>query len=396
MDEIINAIERKEMTDEVADESADDAAKEPEVQRQTLVFSATFHKGLQTKLAAKGKAADGLMTKQESMEYLLKKLRFREEKPKFIDANPNKQMTSGLKEGLIECAGTEKDLYLYAVLMFHPKKRSLVFTNSISAVRRITPFLQNLNLPALPLHSQMPQKARLRSIERFKERPGSILVATDVAARGLDIPGVQLVIHYHLSRAADTYVHRSGRTARGDASGTSIIICAPEEVAGVRRLVAKVHAQTQANKKSQHYIRTLDIDRRIVSRLKPRATLSKKLADAVSAKEKQHSENDFLREAAEDLGVEYDSETFEDEGKGKRGRGNGRKKKEKEARAMSKAEMQGLRAELKEMLRERINTGVSARYLTGGGVDVNALLKGEGNTDFLGTIEGLGFDDDDA
>ena len=78
-------------------------------QRQTLVFSATFHKGLQRKLAGKGKnQGDDLMGKQESMEYLLKKLNFREEKPKLVDVNPVSQMAIGLKEGIVECAGLEK------------------------------------------------------------------------------------------------------------------------------------------------------------------------------------------------------------------------------------------------------------------------------------------------
>jgi len=392
MGEILKVLE----PDDVTDDDAESKEKE-EIKRQTLVFSATFGKDLQKKLAGKVKGGGSdLMSQQQSMEYLLKKLQFREEKPVFIDANPMSQMASKLQEGLIECAGTEKDLYLYSLLMFYTKKRALVFTNSISAVRRITPFLTNLALPALPLHSNMPQKARLRSIERFKERPGSILVATDVAARGLDIPRVELVIHYHLPRAADTYVHRSGRTARAEASGASILICAPEEVAGVRRLVAKVHARASdapKTKKTAFFIRTLDIDRRIVSRLKPRATISKRLADTVIAKEKKHSEDDVLRRAAEDLGVDYDSSEFEKEAKGKRGRGSGRKKKEKEASEMTKAEMQALRAELKSLLSQRINTGVSARYLTSGGIDVDALVAGEGNMEFLGNLDGLGFDD---
>jgi ATP-dependent RNA helicase DDX24/MAK5 len=385
------------------DEPAEDGAEvetAPEFERQTLVFSATFQKNLQQKLAGKAKGGGGgdLMSKQQSMEYLLKKLKFREEKPKFIDANPGSQMANRLKEGLIECAGTEKDLYLYSLLMFYPNKRALIFTNSISAVRRLTPFLQNLALPALPLHSSMVQKARMRSIERFKERPGSILVATDVAARGLDIPKVDLVIHYHLPRAADTYVHRSGRTARAEASGSSILICGPEEVAGVRRLIAKVHARADEapkSKKTAYFIRTLDIDRRTVARLKPRATISKKLADTVIAKEKKHSEDDLLRRGAEDLGVDYDSEEFEQEAKGKKGRGSGRKKREKEASEMTKGEQQALRAELKSMLSQRINTGVSAKYLTSGGIDVEALMAGEGNLGFLGNVDGLGFDDDD-
>lgn len=393
VEEILNVLERDN-----EDEDDSSAAPKPENQeRQTLVFSATFHKGLQQKLAGKGKAGGELMDKQESMEYLLKKLRFKEGKPKFIDVNPASQMASGLKEGLIECAGTEKDLYLYALLLYHPNKRTLIFTNSISAVRRLTPFLQNLNLPALALHSQMPQKARLRSIERFTAQAGSILVATDVAARGLDIPGVQLILHYHLPRAADTYVHRSGRTARGDSSGSSILLCAPEEVAGVRRLVAKVHVRSNAEgkKKGTYFMRSLDIDRRVVSRLKPRAVLAKQLADTTIAKEKKNHEDDWLRTAAEDLGVEYDSEEFEAEATGRRGRGNGRKKKEREARSMSKGEVQALRAELKGLLSQRVNIGVSERYLTSGGVDVDALLKGQAKGDFLGTVEGLGFEDED-
>ncbi|KAH9876680.1 ATP-dependent RNA helicase [Plenodomus biglobosus] len=397
----------------------EDTEATPELKRQTLVFSATFGKSLQQKLAGKSRPDKAEMSQQASMEYLLKKLKFREEKPKFIDANPNSQMANKLKEGLVECAGPEKDLYLYSLLMFYTKKRALVFTNSISAVRRLTPYLQNLELPALPLHSNMAQKARLRSIERFKERPGSILVATDVAARGLDIPKVELVIHYHLPRAADTYVHRSGRTARADASGTSILICAPEEVAGVRRLVAKVHARstTTSNdndndndtttpasdssskpkpkpkfKKTAYFIRTLDLDRRIISRLRPRAQLSKQLADTVIAKEKQNTTDDTMRQAALDLGIDYDSETFDTEAPGRKGRGTGRKKKEKVASAMTKAEMQALRAQLRALLRQRINTGVSARYLTSGGIDVDALVRGEGNVGFLGRVEGLGLE----
>lgn len=73
--------------------------------RQTLVFSATFQKSLQQKLAGKGKYG---LDNNESMEYLLKKLNFREEKPKYIDVNPISQMVEELREGIVECAGTEK------------------------------------------------------------------------------------------------------------------------------------------------------------------------------------------------------------------------------------------------------------------------------------------------
>ncbi|KAJ5105724.1 ATP-dependent RNA helicase mak5 [Penicillium alfredii] len=396
VEEILGALDRQENGD--IPDIDEDATAEPESDaRQTLVFSATFHRDLQQKLAGKGRWTGGdLMDKKESMEYLLKKLNFREEKPKFIDVNPVQQMAEGLKEGIVECPAMEKDLYLYSILLYHPKHRTLVFTNSISAVRRLTQLLQNLQLPALALHSSMAQKARLRSVERFSSpssNPSSILVATDVAARGLDIKGIDCVIHYHAPRTADTYVHRSGRTARAGAIGKSIIICAPEEVVGVARLAAKVHAQksNDAGPTKKLPLESLEIDRRVVSRVRPRMTLAKRITDSTLAKEKISAEDNWLRTAADDLGVEYDSDEFdESQGKG-RGRGGGRHQREKQASGITKNEMAGLRAELKQHLAQRINIGVSERYLTAGRIDIEALLRGEGNDSFLGHLDPLNF-----
>lgn len=409
VEEILNALDRHEDREDEQDDGMDSnngssSARNSSnelVSRQTLVFSATFDRSLQRNLAArKFKPDSNLIDKKDTLAWLLSKLNFREEAPKFIDVNPVNQLAEGLKEGLIECGGSEKDLYLYTLLLLHPNTRTLVFANSVNAVRRLTPLLQTLNLPALALHSGMPQKARLRSVERLKDGSGSILVATDVAARGLDIPQVQVVIHYHLPRAADMYVHRSGRTARAGLSGSSILICAPEEVGGVRKLVAKVHASSLGigdgigGRKGGYYIRTIEIDRKIVTRLKPRATLAKKIADASIAKEKRSKENDFMRAAAEELGVDYDSEEFEAEGsKGRRGRGSGRKKKERDAAGLSKGEIGVLKAELKELLRQRVNVGVSEKYLTSGRVDVDELLRQQeagAGREFLGdTHDGL-------
>ncbi|KAM0563757.1 hypothetical protein ACHAPJ_001489 [Fusarium lateritium] len=392
-EDIIGALDGKspkddgESSDEEDEEEDDDEERSA---RQTLVFSATFDKDLQTKLAGKGKSTG---SDEEKMAYLMKCLKFRGE-PKFIDVNPVSQMASGLKEGLIECGAMEKDLYLYTVLLLNPGRRTLVFTNSISAVRRLTPLLSNLNLTALPLHSQMAQKARLRSLERFTAARNSILIATDVAARGLDIKEVDQVLHYHVPRSADTYIHRSGRTARGESSGVSVILCSPDEVLPTRRLANKVHTERGAGTKREHFIQTLLIDRKMPSRLKPRVDLAKKIADTVLAKEKAHSDDTWLRNAADELGVEYDSDDLDavNAGSGKGGRGGGRKRKELAAKGLSKAEMGALKAQLREELSRRVNLGVSERYITGGRVDIGALLKeGQNGGVFLGNTDGLGF-----
>ncbi|KAI9759585.1 MAG: hypothetical protein M4579_002251 [Chaenotheca gracillima] len=428
-EEIINVLDKED--DEEDSESETDENSASEVGRQTLIFSATFHKGLQQKLAGKGRPAGGdLMDKKDSMEYLLKRLNFREEKPKFIDVNPKSQMAQGLREGLVECAALEKDLYLYSLLLLHSTSRTLVFTNSISSVRRLVPLLQNLNISAHGLHSSMAQKARLRSLERFSQTPqpnklgpnstsapASILIATDVAARGLDIQDVNLIVHYHLPRTADAYVHRSGRTARASKVGSSIVICAPDEVLGMRRLVAKVHAKTgrsaaspdpdeskeerqatQRKSDKSSMLQSVDIDRRLVARLKPRLTLAKQIADSTIAKEKGGREDDWLRTAAEELGVDYDSEEFEAEGGNHKGTKK-RKEREREARAMTKGEVGALRAQLRELLQQRINVGISERYLTGNGarIDIGELLRNGGGRvpgqssagEFLGTVDGL-------
>lgn len=186
------------------------------------------------------------------------------------------------------------------------------------------------------------------------------------------------------------YVHRSGRTARAASLGSSILLCAPEEVLGVRRLVAKVHARDAniaANDKTKYFLRTIEIDRQIVARLKPRVALSKKISDASLAKEKKGHEENWLRTAAEDLGVDYDSEEFAAGEGSQRGRGQGRKKAEKEARSLTKGEVGALKAELRELLSQRVNVGVSERYLSAGGVDVDELLSGERSSAFLGKVD---------
>lgn len=119
VEEIIGALDRQEHNDFPENEEEDEESDEKLKARQTLVFSATFHRDLQQKLAGKSRWSGGdLMDNKESMEYLLKKLNFREEKPRFIDVNPVSQMAEGLKEGIVECPAMEKVRKPLANLLF--------------------------------------------------------------------------------------------------------------------------------------------------------------------------------------------------------------------------------------------------------------------------------------
>jgi ATP-dependent RNA helicase DDX24/MAK5 len=195
-------------------------------------------------------------------------------------------------------------------------------------------------------------------------------------------------------RAADAYVHRSGRTARAESSGLSILLCSPEEVTPTRRLIAKVHAAAAAKagkKRADFFVQTIDVDRRLSSRLKERVSLAKQIADSALAKERGSKEDSWMRQAAEELGVEYDSDDI-DKAANWAGRGSGRKSKEKEARGLTKAEVGALRAQLKQLLSKRVNAGVSERYIATGAVDMDELLRGA-KGDFLGHVAGLDLTD---
>jgi ATP-dependent RNA helicase DDX24/MAK5 len=380
VEEILDMLDRQVVGDEEGLGSKD--LKSKQLPRQTLIFSATFHKGLQRRLASRSQFGGGeLLTNKQSMDYLLQKISFRETRPTFIDVNPTSQMAQRLKEGLVECSAMEKDIYLYSLLIQRPQAKTLVFTNSISSVRRLTPLLQNLNLPASALHSSMPQKARLRSVERFSETKtdGKILIATDVAARGLDIENIDLILHYHVPRTADAYIHRSGRTARAENAGESILLCSPDEVAGVTKLIAQVHSAAGGD-----HLEPVHVDRQLVARLMPRLTLSQKISGATLAKEKVGSQDEWLRTVAEELGVDYDSDEFAAEGaKNSRGRGSTKREKQKVQGAVSKAEVSSWRSQLNDLLDKHVNLGVSERYLAGGAVDVDAMLDAGEKHQFL-------------
>jgi len=125
----------------------------------------------------------------------------------------------------------EKDAYAYHFLLLGLEKRpsgavrSLVFVNSIASARRVAATLTLLlasstELAVVLIHAEMQQRQRLKALDRFKKAEhGAVLVATDVAARGLDVPNVAAVLHYDLPRSADAFVHRSGRTARAGQPG---------------------------------------------------------------------------------------------------------------------------------------------------------------------------------
>lgn len=218
--------------------NSDEKAK---VKRQNFLFSAT----LITKYD--GAFEDGKKPKKQKTEAQLK----REEKaklnalvekiqmlkePKVFDLTTKAVTADNLIESKIFCQLNEKDIYLYYFSCKY-SGRTLVFANSIDCVRRLTNLFRLLKKNPLHLHANMDQKQRLKNLEKFQAEDNSLLIASDVAARGLDIPGVQHVIHYQIPRSAEIYVHRSGRTARSTNEGLSVMLVSPDEIDLYRKIL---------------------------------------------------------------------------------------------------------------------------------------------------------------
>ena len=106
---------------------------------------------------------------------------------------------------------------------------TLVFARTKHGAERLMKGLVADGFNAASIHGNKSQGQRDRAIKAFREGTVTILVATDVAARGIDIPGVSYVINYDLPEVPDNYVHRIGRTARAGREGEAIAFCAPEE-----------------------------------------------------------------------------------------------------------------------------------------------------------------------
>lgn len=118
---------------------------------------------------------------------------------------------------------------LYKLLCTLGNRSTLVFCNHRESVERVGKYLQSQKLPCGIFHGGMEQDHRERSLYKFRNGSCHVLISTDLAARGLDIPDIDNVVHYHLPVQEDGYIHRNGRTARWEAEGNSYIILHAEE-----------------------------------------------------------------------------------------------------------------------------------------------------------------------
>ena len=170
----------------------------PKSHRQTLMFSATFTRDV-LNLAAQWTFC-----------------------PVTVEIEPETVTTETVDQKVYIVTTEEKIPLLYNLITQHKLERVMVFANRRDQTRRLTDVLKAHDLSCALLSGDVPQEKRVKTLENFREGKINVLVATDVAGRGIHIDGVSHVVNFTLPEQPDDYVHRIGRTGRAGASGTSI------------------------------------------------------------------------------------------------------------------------------------------------------------------------------
>lgn len=129
-----------------------------------------------------------------------------------------------------------KDAYLTYLLNDLAGSTAIVFVSTCANAQRLALMLRNLGFPAIPIHGQLTQAHRLGALNKFKTGDRNILIATDVASRGLDIPSVDVVINFDVPTHSKDYIHRVGRTARAGRSGKSVTLVTQYDIEMYQRI----------------------------------------------------------------------------------------------------------------------------------------------------------------
>jgi ATP-dependent RNA helicase RhlE len=146
-----------------------------------------------------------------------------------VEVTPQATTVERIGQQVIHVDQKQKPVLLAHLLGDRSMTRAIVFTRTKHGANRVAERLSRDGIAAEAIHGNKSQTARERSLEGFRTGNLRVLVATDLAARGIDVSGISHVINYDLPNEPESYVHRIGRTARAGASGSAIAFCSPEE-----------------------------------------------------------------------------------------------------------------------------------------------------------------------
>lgn len=196
--------------------------------RQTLFFSATIN------------------TEIKKLAYSLVK------NPIRIQVSPKDPVSKNVDHSVAFIEMDDKRFFLEKLITDHAGVKILVFVRTKVRAERVRAALERAGIQSRTMHGDIEQKLRFNTLNDFRDGKFMILIATDVSARGIDIPNVEYVINYDMPEKAENYVHRVGRTGRGTKRGVAISFCSPEEMPVLREVEAFMDKEIQVLKINKH------------------------------------------------------------------------------------------------------------------------------------------------
>lgn len=150
-------------------------------------------------------------------------------KPIRIQISPKDPVSKNVEHCVFFTSQDEKRFYLEKLIRQHSEKKILVFVRTKVRAERIAKAMERVQIKTITMHGGLDQKLRTEAMDHFKRGTVRIMIATDISGRGVDIPEVALVVNYDLPEQVEYYVHRVGRTGRGEHKGLAISFCSEEE-----------------------------------------------------------------------------------------------------------------------------------------------------------------------
>ncbi|MEO6151314.1 MAG: DEAD/DEAH box helicase [Mucilaginibacter sp.] len=221
-------------------------AKVP-AKRQTLFFSATMPKEIQH-------LADSILNK-----------------PERVEVTPQSSTADTIQQQMYFVGKNDKRLLLNHILSDKGIQTALVFTRTKHGADKVVKDLNKTGITAEAIHGNKSQNARQRALTNFKARTTRVLVATDIAARGIDIDELTHVINYELPNIPETYVHRIGRTGRAGASGIAFSFCDEEEKEFLKDIHKLIGKTIPVNEAHPYPLAQLTPQERILEKIKKEA-----------------------------------------------------------------------------------------------------------------------------
>jgi ATP-dependent RNA helicase RhlE len=160
-----------------------------------------------------------------------------------VEIGRRAQAAEGIEHVIVAVDKLQKRGALAAILKAKPAGQTLIFTRTKYGADKLVSFFKREGIDANALHGDKAQSTRTRTLDQFRSGTAEILVATDIAARGIDVDGIRMVVNYDVPTDPEVYVHRVGRTARAGARGLALTLISPDEwllMADVERLIGQM------------------------------------------------------------------------------------------------------------------------------------------------------------